>query len=215
MWFCWLHHTMTLHIQWGSLQLSVKRSGETAESQHHQVWGHGSLPEDNCSLKLPAFCVVYLGSSLSPVITIGEAGIRKCSPFFLMTERLIYYGSNWRLILVHGKTQTVKVVKARSIQEWGQGQSIKAKLLYSEELQHQFSANDSGLITNYKVCWWCSKHGPPLQPPAPGLLKNLCQDPVCWLQFCVQYHHPGSSTALALPAECALLDLQVDHWLSV
>ncbi len=53
--------------------------------------------------------------------------------------------------LVHSKTQTVKVVKARSIQEWGQGQSIKAKLLYSEELQHQFSANDSGLITNYKV----------------------------------------------------------------
>ncbi len=29
----------------------------------------------------------------------------------------------------------------------------------------------------------CSKHGPLFYPPAPGLLRNLCQDPVCRLQL--------------------------------
>jgi len=41
------------------------------------------------------------------------------------------------------------------------------------------------------------QHGPPLNPPAPGLLRNLCQDPVSGFQLCFQLNHPGSAAGQA------------------
>ncbi|KAF7645104.1 hypothetical protein LDENG_00210010 [Lucifuga dentata] len=49
----------------------------------------------------------------------------------------------------------------------------------------------------------CCQHGSPLHPPAPGLPRNLCQDPVCGLQLCIQHNHPSSAAGQALPAKCA------------
>ena len=34
-------------------------------------------------------------------------------------------------------------------------------------------------LQSQQVCRRCSKHGPSLHPPAPGLHRNLRQDPVC------------------------------------
>lgn len=36
----------------------------------------------------------------------------------------------------------------------------------------------------------CNKRGPSLHPPAPELLRNLCQNPVCEFPLRLQHHHP-------------------------
>ncbi len=64
-----------------------------------------------------------------------------------------------------------------------------------------------------QVCGWCSQHGTALLPAAPRQTWELRKDPICGLQFGLQYHHAWPSLRQTHTAFCAHLHLSVDHQL--
>ena len=95
----------------------------------------------------------------------------------------------------------------------------KKKLLLLVSTLHLYICLLSHLTESISLDWWqrfsLLQVTVRVHPPASGLPRNICQDPVCWPQHCNQHCPPSSASGQALPAPRAWLHLQVDHRLPV
>ena len=84
--------------------------------------------------------------------------------------------------LVHRQTQAAQVAKGSGVVALA---SVRMKSFERLVLSHLKTLTDALLDPPAIRLQSHSQHGPSFHPPAPGLLRNLRQDPDCGFQLCL------------------------------